>query len=99
MGLPRTTASAFSIQNHTRELQRQASRLRIEKIRWNNRNIIKTDVKTIEIDNPFVGLSEQQLKATKSVLSLSAYNRPEMLARPRTAQVNIYQGIAGLEPP
>ena len=27
------------------------------------------------------------------------YNKPAMLARPRTASVNIYQGVKGLEPP
>lgn len=32
-------------------------------------------------------------------MSLSVYNKPEFLARPRTAAVNIYQGIKGLEPP
>jgi hypothetical protein len=44
-----------------------------------------------------MGLSKDQV--TKSALSLSAYNRPDMLARPRTASVNIYQGLKGLEPP
>jgi len=34
-----------------------------------------------------------------SALSLSVYNKPDMLSRPRTANVNIYQGVKGLEPP
>lgn len=50
-----------------------------------------------EIDNPFIGLQKEAV--TKSAMSLSCYTRPEMLARPRTASVNIYQGVKGLEPP
>ena len=38
-------------------------------------------------------------KLTEKHLSLSVYNKPDMLARPRTANVNIYQGVKGLEPP
>jgi len=32
-------------------------------------------------------------------MSLSVYNKPEFLSRPRTAAVNLYHGIKGLEPP
>jgi hypothetical protein len=36
---------------------------------------------------------------TASTLSLSVYNRPAALARPKTASVNIFQGVKGLQPP
>ena len=38
------------------------------------------------------------MKKTASALSLSVYNRAQALARPRTANVNILQGVKGLEP-
>ena len=31
-------------------------------------------------------------------MSLSVYNRPEMLVRPKTANVNLFAGVPGLEP-
>jgi hypothetical protein len=31
-------------------------------------------------------------------MSLSVYNRPEMIARPKTANVNMFSGVPGLEP-
>lgn len=31
-------------------------------------------------------------------MSLSVYNRPEQLVRPKTASVNLYFGVPGLEP-
>lgn len=52
---------------------------------------------TEEFDNPFIGLDKDQVRS--SAISLSVYNKPEMLARPRTAHVNIYHGVKGLEPP
>ena len=33
-----------------------------------------------------------------SAMSLSVYNRPEQLARPKTANVNVFSGVPGLEP-
>jgi len=41
----------------------------------------------------------QKEQVATSALSLSVYNKPDMLSRPRTANVNIYQGVKGLEPP
>ena len=38
------------------------------------------------------------LASPASAMSLSVYNRPEQLARPNTAGVNIMAGIKGLEP-
>ena len=52
---------------------------------------------TDDYENPFKGLPPKN--CTMSALSLSVYNKPSMLARPRTASVNIYQGVKGLEPP
>lgn len=99
--VPKGNAKAFTIGNQTRELQVRASKMKIANIRKNFSKILNAgvDPETIpkEIDNPFVGLTKDQV--TKSALSLSVYNRPDMLARPRTASVNIYQGVKGLEPP
>lgn len=72
--------------------------MRIAKIRKAYGHILGTEkTSTSEIDNPFVGLPKDLV--TTSSLSLSVYNKPEMLARPRTANLNIYQGVKGLEPP
>lgn len=38
-------------------------------------------------------------KQNAEAFSLSVYNRTEQLARPKTASVNIFKGIKGLEPP
>jgi len=46
--------------------------------------------------NPFSGMNDPALKNTVSAMSLSVYNKPKMLGRPKTA-VNILQGIKGLE--
>jgi hypothetical protein len=43
-------------------------------------------------------MSKQMLSSPASAMSLSVYNRPEQLARPNTAGVNIMAGIKGLEP-
>ena len=72
--------------------------MRIAKLRKAYGHILGTEAtSTHEYDNPFIGLPKDQVNA--SALSLSVYNKPEMLARPRTASVNIYQGVKGLEPP
>lgn len=72
--------------------------MRIAKIRKAYGHILGTEKNpTTEVDNPFVGLPQDLV--TTSSLSLSVYNKPEMLARPRTANINIYQGVKGLEPP
>jgi hypothetical protein len=72
--------------------------MRIAQLRKNYGEILKTNAKpTEECDNPFAGLSREQV--TQSAASLSVYNKPDMLSRPRTAHVNIYQGVKGLEPP
>jgi len=49
------------------------------------------------MSNPFQGLSRESLAAPASALSLSVYTRPDTLARPSTANVNILHGIKGLE--
>lgn len=38
------------------------------------------------------------IKKTESTMSLSVYNKTDMLKRPKTAAVNILKGIKGLEP-
>lgn len=94
---PRGAASAFSLENQTRELQRKSSQMRIAKLRKAYGGILQTEsISTEDYDNPFMGLARDQ---APSALSLSVYNKPDMLARPRTAHVNIYQGVKGLEPP
>ena len=72
--------------------------MRIAQLRKNYGDILKTHARpSEECDNPFAGLSREQV--TQSAASLSVYNKPDMLRRPRTAHVNIYQGVKGLEPP
>jgi len=73
--------------------------MRIAKLRKAYGGILQTETQTTEsFDNPFLGLTKDQLVDNK-MISLSVYNKPDMLARPRTASVNIYQGVKGLEPP
>ena len=72
--------------------------MRIAKLRKAYGHILQTETKAShDFDNPF--MPENRAKQTESALSLSVYNKPDMLARPRTANVNIYQGVKGLEPP
>lgn len=37
-------------------------------------------------------------QSNASAMSLSVYNRPVSLSRPKTASVNVYQGVKGLRP-
>lgn len=63
--------------------------MRIAKLRKAYGQILQTEtVATDDYDNPFMGLTKDQV--TSSAISLSVYNKPDMLARPRTASVNIY---------
>ena len=56
-----------------------------------------TPSKKDNIANPFQGLNKDNLASPGSAMSLSVYNRPEQLARPSTANVNILSSIPGLE--
>lgn len=56
-----------------------------------------TPSKKENIANPFQGLTKETLASPASAMSLSVYNRPEQLARPSTANVNILSSIPGLE--
>lgn len=79
----------FSINNKTRELQQRASKQRIASLRKHYGHLIGTnDAKNNEAINPFQGLSKETL--SQSAMSLSVYNKPEFLSRPKTAAVNIY---------
>ena len=72
--------------------------MRIAKLRKAYGHILGTEsISTNDYDNPFMGMQKEQVAT--SALSLSVYNKPDMLSRPRTANVNIYQGVKGLEPP
>lgn len=56
---PRGSASAFSLSNQTRELQRMSSQMRIAKLRKAYGQILQTEeVTTEEYDNPFMGLTK-----------------------------------------
>lgn len=103
---PRTSAASFTLTNKARELQMRSSKLKtsmlktnIATLRTNYGGLIgATPQKEKAIHNPFQGLNKDTLKSPASALSLSVYTRPEQLARPNTANVNIFQGIPGLEP-
>jgi hypothetical protein len=66
-------------------------------MRTNYANLIGATPQKAEKSNPFQGLSRDTLASPGSALSLSVYTRPEILARPSTANVNILHGIKGLE--
>jgi hypothetical protein len=49
------------------------------------------------VTNPFI--HPETLKYDQpSAMSLSVYNRPEQIVRPKTANVNMFSGVPGLEP-
>jgi hypothetical protein len=90
---PINHAAGFSLTNQTKTLQQQRSRLRIASLRKNFGGLISAkDNKKEDIENPFIDGQEH------AAMSLSVYNKPKALARPRTANVNILSGIKGLEP-
>lgn len=81
-------ASAFSITSQARAMQVRSSKLRIASLRKNFGALIgATEAKEDEVNNPFVGMPSGS--QTTSALSLSVYNKPNSLARPKTAKVHI----------
>ena len=102
---PKNDASQFSLTNKAREIQMRSSNLRtsmlrtsISTMRTNYGGLIgATPSKKDNIANPFQGLNKDNLASPGSAMSLSVYNRPEQLARPSTANVNILSSIPGLE--
>ena len=73
-------------------------RTSISTLRTNYGGLIgATPSKKENIANPFQGLNKDNLASPGSAMSLSVYNRPEQLARPSTANVNILSSIPGLE--
>ena len=70
-------------------MQVRASKDRIASLRRNFGALIAaSDSKVDGPNNVFVGMPSG--RETTSAMSLSVYNRPSSLARPRTAQVNVF---------
>jgi hypothetical protein len=89
----------FSLGNKTRGVQAQASQLKIQNLRQHYGKLIGTESsKEADACNPFQGQSQAALNLAGSAMSLSVYNKPRILARPKTANVNILANIKGLEP-
>lgn len=81
-------ASAFSVASQARAMQVRSSKLRIASLRKNFGALISaSDSKEAEVNNPFLGMPTGA--QTTSAMSLSVYNRPASLARPKTAKVHI----------
>ena len=81
----------------------QSSTLKIASLRKHYGNLIGTvDNKTETVQNPFnqpaPAVVAKTATKTRGAMSLSVYNRPAMLSRPRTANENILRGVKGLEP-
>ena len=84
----RGSASAFSISNQARAMQVRSSKLRIASLRKNFGALIgATESREDEVNNPFLGMPSGA--QTASSMSLSVYNKPASLARPRTAKLHI----------
>lgn len=74
----------------------RSNKLRIANLRKNYGGLIGTrDNNEDKAQNPFTGLHPEEQSTTS--MSLSVYNRPASLYRPKTAKENILQGIKGLE--
>jgi len=70
-------------------MQVRASKDRIASLRRNFGALIgASDSKDDKAHNPFVGMPSG--RETTTSMSLSVYNRPSSLARPKTAQVNVF---------
>jgi len=69
-------------------MQVRSSKLRIASLRKNFGALIgATESKEEEVNNPFVGMPSGA--QTASAMSLSVYNKPSSLARPKTAKLHI----------
>jgi len=69
-------------------MQVRSSKLRIASLRKNFGALIgATDSKEEEVNNPFLGMPSGA--QTASAMSLSVYNKPASLARPKTAKIHI----------
>jgi len=87
----------FSLENKARGLQQQASKLRIARLRSHFGNLISAvDNKEETANHPFINMNDPNIGKTVTSMSLSVYNKPKILGRPKTA-VNILSGIKGLE--
>jgi len=70
-------------------MQVRASKDKIASLRRNFGALIgASDSKDDKAHNPFVGMSSG--RETMTSMSLSVYNKPSSLARPKTAQVNVF---------
>lgn len=85
----------------------QARKMKIAKLRKFYGGLISTqDNKTETYKNPFMPdppAPAEDAPPVKSIpeksnMSLSVYNKTEVLKRPKTAAVNIFKGVKGLEP-
>ena len=102
----RSSADMYSLTSKARELQQRSSKLKTSMLRTNIATlrtnygglIGNVPSKNEKVHNPFQGMTKAMLSSPASAMSLSVYNRPEQLARPNTANVNILSGIKGLEP-
>ena len=69
-------------------MQVRSSKLRIASLRKNFGALIgATESKEEEVNNPFAGMPSGA--QTASAMSLSVYNKPSSLARPKTAKLHI----------
>ena len=93
---PMGCASAYTLNRKTKELQVRTNKLKINNLRKYYGGLISAqDNKSEKAHNPFTGLISG--KQTSSSLSLSVYNPPQSLYRPKTAKIKFAHGIKALE--
>lgn len=91
--LPQNSVHGHQLHNQMRGLQKQSSMIRIANLRKHFGGLIGTRENLNESAiNPF----QDGIKTSGSTMSLSVYNKPKSLGRPKTAS-NIFSSIKGLE--
>lgn len=94
-------AAGYTLGARARTLGKDKSKLRIADLRRHFGKLINTtDNKEEDVLNPFQDGQAYAQKTPGTAMSLSVYNKPAALARPRTAKDSLshLQGIVGLEP-
>lgn len=96
----RLASENFAISKMSRGLQMQESKNNIAFLRKHYGHLIgAVDNKETESENLFSdSLAFHLKKKYEGAISLSVYNKPAALGRPKTAGENILKGIKGLEP-